>query len=147
MLEWMHDPTVVEKLHTNFADKTLEDCQAFIASAQNCGEDLHLAIVDDSDTYMGTVSLKHMENGTAEFAITVRRCAMGGGYAPYGMQAILSYGIQKLGLKAIYWCVSPENKRAVRFYDKHQYLRTELVPDAIAGRYHQALIWYVYGQQ
>lgn len=146
MLEWMHDPTVVERLNTNFAAKTLEDCRAFIDSAQNCREDLHLAIVDDSDTYMGTVSLKHMESGTAEFAITVRRAAMGKGYSAYGMKTILSYGIQELGLKAIYWCVSPENKRAVRFYDKNQYQCTNQIPDTIANRYHQALIWYVYGQ-
>ena len=145
ILEWMHDPTVVEKLQANFASKTLEDCLSFIESAQDYTTDIHLAVVDDSDTYMGTVSLKHMESGTAEFAITVRRAAMGKGYSAYGMKTILSYGIQELGLKAIYWCVSPENKRAVRFYDKNQYQRTNQIPDTIANRYHQALIWYVYG--
>lgn len=144
MLEWMHDPTVVEKLHTNFASKTLEDCLLFIESAQDYTTDIHLAVVDDSDTYMGTVSLKHIENRTAEFAITVRRAAMGKGYSAYAMKTILAYGHQKRGLKEIYWCVSPENTRAVRFYDKNQYQRTNRIPDTIANRYHQALIWYVY---
>lgn len=145
MLEWMHDPMVVEKLQANFASKTVEDCLSFIESAQDYTTDVHLAVVDDCDTYMGTVSLKHIENGTAEFAITVRRAAMGKGYSAYAMKTILAYGLQKRGLKEIYWCVSPENKRAVRFYDKNQYQRTNQIPDTIANRYHQALIWYVYG--
>ena len=50
MLEWMHDPTVVEKLQANFASKTLEDCLSFIESAQDYTTDIHLAVVDDSDT-------------------------------------------------------------------------------------------------
>lgn len=144
MLEWMHDPTVVEMLQADFASKTLEDCLAFIESAQNCTTDIHLAIVDDSDTYMGTVSLKHIANRTAEFAITVRKAAMGKGYSAYGMKTILLYGIRELGLEAIYWCVSPENKRAVQFYDKNRYLRTNQIPDSIANRYHRELIWYVF---
>ena len=142
MLEWMHDPSVVENLQADFASKTLEDCTEFIQEAQSCQTALHLAIVDDADTYMGTVSLKHIENGTAEFAISVRRAAMGKGYAAYGMKTILTYGIQQLGLQAIYWCVSPENQRAVRFYDKNRYRRTELIPKKLASRYHQDLIWY-----
>lgn len=60
MLEWMHDPSVVGHLGTNFMEKTLADCQSFIAWAQTAENDLHLAVADDDDTYMGTVSLKHI---------------------------------------------------------------------------------------
>lgn len=144
MLEWMHDPSVVKNLQANFASKTLTDCMEFIHSAQNCAANLHLAIVDDNDTYMGTVSLKHIADGTAEFAITVRSAAMGHGFSAYGMKTILAYGIRELELKEIYWCVSPENQRAIRFYDKNRYLRTNQVPDSIQSRYSQTLIWYVY---
>lgn len=28
-------------------------------------------------------------------------------------------GLEEFKLKRIYWCVSPDNKRAVRFYDKN----------------------------
>ncbi|MBR4864477.1 MAG: GNAT family N-acetyltransferase [Oscillospiraceae bacterium] len=148
MLEWMHDPSVVGHLSTNFGEKTLEDCQGFIAWANSTQSDLHLAVADEADTYMGTVSLKHIHNGTAEFAITVRAAAMGKGYAPYGMAAILEMGIRKLGLDAIYWCVSRHNARAVRFYDKNNYLRTEAVPASIRDAYtpeqNADFIWYVY---
>ena len=56
MLEWMHDKNVTSKLHRNFAAMKLEDCEKFIQSRILDKEKLHLAIVDDNDEYMGTVS-------------------------------------------------------------------------------------------
>lgn len=148
MLEWMHDESVVKNLQANFAAKTLADCEAFIRSCEDPSQNLHLAIVDDTDTYMGTVSLKHIHGGIAEFAITVRACAMGKGFSGFGMAAILEKGIRELGLSAIYWCVSRHNARAVRFYDKNGYLRTEQVPPSVLEAYTEAqredFIWYVY---
>ena len=125
MLEWMHDPDVVKYMRRDFTSKTIEDCLQFIQAANNSEEDLHCAIVNDEDEYMGTVSLKHIEDGTAEFGITVRSCAMGKGYAQFGMYSIIEKGFSELGLDEIYWCVSPENKRALRFYDKSGYERCE----------------------
>ena len=123
MLEWMHDDSVVHDLRTNFAVKTLEDCISFIKMAQDTNENLHLAIVDENDTYMGTVSLKHITQTSAEFGITVRKCAMGKGFSKFAMQNIIETGFKQLGLQKIYWCVAPENHRAVRFYDKNKFDR------------------------
>lgn len=148
MLEWMHDETVVHHLSTNFAEKTLDDCARFITWAATAETDLHLAVADDADEYMGTVSLKHIHAGTAEFAITFRACAMGKGYAAFGMGAILEKGIREMGLSAIYWCVSRHNARAVRFYDKNGYMRTESIPASILEAYtpeqNADFIWYIY---
>ncbi|MBQ8088765.1 MAG: GNAT family N-acetyltransferase [Clostridia bacterium] len=123
MLEWMHDASVTAFMKANFAAKTLADCEAFISAAQDTDSNLHLAITDEADEYMGTVSLKHIANRTAEFGITVRKCAMGKGYSRFGMSEILKTGLRELGLEKIYWCVSPDNGRAVRFYDKQGYAR------------------------
>ena len=116
MLEWMHDPGVVENLQANFAAKTLADCEAFIRSCSDTSENLHMAIVDESDEYMGTVSLKHIrqDRKDAEFAITIRACAMGKGVSAFGMREIIQIGLEEMGLNTVYWCVSPDNKRAVR---------------------------------
>lgn len=149
MLEWMHDQTVVGHLGTNFMEKTLDDCSRFITFAETAETDLHLAITDDRDTYMGTVSLKHIDRAhkTAEFAITVRACAMGRGFSRYGMAKILQIGLEELGLDAIYWCVSSQNTRAVRFYDKCGYCRTTQVPAHIENCYspeqRASFLWYV----
>ena len=125
MLEWMHDDSVIRDLRTNFMTKTIDDCIGFINAAQDESESLHLAIVDDNDKYMGTVSLKHINNGTAEFGITVRKCAMGKGFSHYGMVEILKIGFENRKVDMIYWCVDPVNHRAVRFYDKNGYKRCD----------------------
>lgn len=123
MLEWMRDPSVVEYMQTDFASKTIEDCLDFIKYAADHTTDVHFAVVDDNDEYMGTVSLKHIMDGSAEFAITVRKAAMGRGFSSFAMKEIIEYGFNTLNLNSIYWCVRPENKRAVRFYDKNGYKR------------------------
>lgn len=150
MLEWMHDPTVVEFMNANFAEKTLEDCQKFIQYSNSQNEDVNLAIVDEKDEYMGTVSLKHIdvEEKNAEFAITVRSIAMGKGFSKFGMQEILKLGKEKYQLEKIIWCVSKENSRAIRFYDKCGYERIEKIPDNILKHYPENmlpnLLWYQY---
>lgn len=145
MLEWMHDESVVENMGTNFMSKTLEDCQNFIQWAQTAKEDLHLAVANETDEYMGTVSLKHIAHGTAEFAITVRACAMGKGFSAFGMDSIIKKGLYEMGLNKVYWCVSPDNKRAVRFYDKHGYPRVSvdtLNPQGYTKEQESYFIWY-----
>ena len=152
MLEWMHDEDVVHFLSANFAAKTIDDCYNFITDSQSFEHDINYAIVNDLDEYMGTVSLKHVNynNGTAEFAVTIRKCAMGKGYSAYGMAEILRRGIDEFGLKEIYWCVAKVNARAVRFYDKNNYVRTTDVPASIKECYteeqNNMFIWYVFSK-
>ena len=149
MLEWMHDESVVENLAANFGAKKIEDCEAFIEFSKNDENNLNLAIVDENDEYMGTASLKHIdgENKNAEFAIAMRTCAMGKGFSKYGMAEIIRIGLEEIGLDEVYWCVSPVNKRAVRFYDKNEFERVEAVTLGQIDGYTQeqidAYVWYV----
>lgn len=131
MIEWMHDPSVVKYLQADFAHKTISDCKNFIKNAQCLTNNMHLAIVDDNDKYMGTVSLKNIKNDTAEFAIIICKAAMGKGYSKYGMKEIIRIGLEEVGLKKIYWCVSPENIRACKFYDKNGYEQIKLTENEI----------------
>ena len=144
MLEWMHNPDVVSCLYTDFASKTIQDAEQFILSGHQKSDNLHLAIASDEDEYMGTVSLKHIENGSAEFAITVRSGAMGHGYSWFGMAAILEKAFSELNLESVYWCVNRNNARAVRFYDKHSFHEILDIPPEIKARYAgmDNLKWY-----
>lgn len=146
MLEWMHDSNVTEKLKTRFETKTLDDCRSFIRDSADSTKNLHLAIVNDEDEYMGTVSLKNLEAEQAEFAITVRSCAMGKKYSQYGMKEIIRKGFEELKLQRIYWCVSPLNERAIRFYDKNGYHRIGVRELSVpAGQYtDQETAWYIW---
>lgn len=144
MLAWMHDRRVTENLRTDFASKTLQDAENFIKWSWEDEQNLNLAIASDEDEYMGTVSLKHIENGSAEFAITVRAEAMGRGYSWFGMESIIEKAFQEYGLESVYWCVSKTNARAVRFYDKHNFHEVIDVPQTVLERYQgiEDLKWY-----
>lgn len=125
MLEWMHDQSVVRDLKADFMKKTLADCESFIREAQYTKENLHMALVNNEDAYLGTVSLKHIDGTSAEFGIVVRKTAMGQGYAGNAMREILRIAFEKLQLKNVFWCVDRRNERAVRFYDKNGYQRVD----------------------
>lgn len=144
MLEWMHDERVTSNLQADFASKTIIDAESFIKASWTDNESLHFAISSDADEYMGTVSLKHIQNGSAEFAITVRYEAMGRGYSWFGMESILERAFDELGLESVYWCVSNDNNRAVRFYDKHNFHEAVDIPRFIFDRYKgmPKLKWY-----
>ena len=147
MLEWMHDKSVVEDLRTNFLSKTMDDCVNFIKYSWESQDNWNVAIVDEEDTYMGTVSLKNIKETSAEFGITVRACAMGKGYSIWAMKEILRIAFEEYKLGQVYWCVSPDNKRAVRFYDKNEFERVEAVTLGQIDGYTQeqidAYVWYV----
>lgn len=144
MLEWMHDASVTGYMKADFRNKTLADVESFIQASWDNEKDVHLAIASDNDVYMGTVSLKHIENGSAEFAIAVRAEAMGHGYSWYAMKEILRIAFHEMGLASVYWCVSRANMRAVRFYDKHNFNEVLDVPSLIMDRYKddEDLKWY-----
>ena len=144
MLSWMLDKSVTEELKADFSSKTIEDAENFIRCSWHDKSDLHLAIASDEDEYMGTVSLKHIEEESAEFAITVRAEAMGHGYSWYGMEAILVKAFKELNLESVYWCVSRENLRAIRFYDKHNFHEAIDIPRRVLDRYEgmENLKWY-----
>jgi RimJ/RimL family protein N-acetyltransferase len=148
MLQWMHDDDVVGLLGTNFKEKTIDDCKKFIVASKDSSINMHRAIVDDNDVYMGTVSLKHIdkEKKTTEFAITVRKEAMGKGYSKYGMAAIIDIAINDIGLEKVYWCVSIENHRAIRFYEKNGYKQVLNIPNYLKENYEpeqlEHFIWF-----
>ena len=126
MLEWMHDKDVIQFLKTNFAGMSIDDCQKFIAGADKENKDIHKAIVNEEDEYMGTVSLKHIANNMAEFAIAIRKKAMAKGIASAAMREIIRYGFEEKKLNVIYWCVDEKNQRACHFYDKNKYNKIDI---------------------
>ena len=150
MLEWMHDISVVENLQGNFLEKTISDCREFIQKSWTDECNLHMAVADGWDTYMGTVSLKNIDrkNACAEFAIVMRSAAMGKGFSKSAMEEILRIGFDEMGLKRIYWYVSEENKRAVRFYDKNGYHQAdkgglEFLRGGGIGKDINSYLWYL----
>lgn len=144
MLEWMHDESVVKDLNRNFAAMTIDNCLSFIENSVDESVNFHRAIVNENDEYMGTVSLKNIDSATktAEFGITIRKCAMGSNISRDAMKEMLTYGKNEMGLKMIFWCVDPKNTRALRFYDKNGYERVKFDELNVTADYEEELINY-----
>lgn len=146
MLLWMKDADITRYLVNDFSSKKIDDVLEFIDLSHNNCDALHRAIVNDEDEYIGTVSIKHINiaEGTGEFAIVVSSEGLGRGYAWFGLKEILAYGFDKLNLNTIYWCVSEDNKRAIKFYNKHGFHRVLDIPDNVLKRYDNSnrLRWY-----
>lgn len=121
MLEWMHDEDLVGQLKGDFMSKTIDDCLTFIINSEKDENNVNLAIVNNDDIYQGTVSLKNIKDGNAEFAICIRRCAMHTNVSSEAMKMMIDYAFDKLNVIRVYWFLSKKNTRAYRFYVKNGY--------------------------
>lgn len=120
MLEWIKDPHTRNWSQIDAEKQNMETVLNFINSCDDSKNVIHRAVVNEEDTYLGTVSLKNidMDVKAAEYAISMRNCAQGTGAAQIGTKEILKYGFEELGLERIYWYVFSDNERANRFYQK-----------------------------
>lgn len=120
MLEWMTDPMIVCFFRFDASKITLDSCREFIAASDKERSTRHYAIVDEKDTYLGTISLKNIDQNkkSAEYAISTRKCAHGTGAAMKATQGLLCIAFLELGLERVYLNVMKENGRANKFYRK-----------------------------
>ena len=126
MLEWMHDPDFQKAFKKRMLDATADDVLQFIKMAREpkklvTGMSLHFAVVDsECDQYLGTISLKDidLENGTAEYAITMRKMAQGKGIATKATQLVLNKAFNELKLRRVFLSVHSDNVAAIRLYEK-----------------------------
>ena len=148
MYEWMQDDKVLMGLSSKFETMTLQDCEKFIFVSQNDEANIHKAIVNENDEYLGTVSLKHVNQKyhSAEFAIVLRTKAIRRGYGKNAMNEIIDLGFHEYMLENIYWQVLKANEHAIGFYDHLGYNRTDNVPysitDAYGGLHPEKYYWY-----
>ncbi len=125
MLEWMHDSKIQKRFQKNMMSMTLQDAVDFCkrskeVEALESGQSLHFAIVDETDEYLGTISLKEidLENRNAEYAITTRRKVHGKGIARIATGLILKKAFEEYGLHRVFLNVLSDNEPAIRFYEK-----------------------------
>lgn len=146
MLEWMSDPEITRYFRFDASGVTEETCRAFIGAADRNADTRHYAIVNAQDEYLGTVSLKHINpnDGSAEYAISMRACAHGSGAARAGTEAVLRVAFEELQLNRIYLNVLVENGRANAFYRKMKFELERIEKQAVQinGTAHD-LNWYV----
>ena len=125
MLEWMRDSRIGDAFRKPMSDMSLEDVKSFISRFKdidylNQEQDIHYAIADESNEYLGTISLKKIDyvNKNAEFAIVLRRKAWGTGVAAEATKELLKIAFVDLKLEKVYLNVLHNNVRARNFYEK-----------------------------
>lgn len=123
MLEWMHDPEIQKFFRTSMETKTREEVMDFIHNANTVpveGNSIHFAIADEDDSYLGTVSLKDFDfsSRSAEYAISLRKCAQGRGIAYQATREILKMAFETFHLQRIFLNVLEDNLRAIHLYEK-----------------------------
>lgn len=146
MLEWMHDDDITKHLRLNGRNATKDDVLLFIENAKDESINLHRAVVNQSDDYLGTISLKNIdqEKKEAEYAIAMHPVALGTGAAFVASEQILKVAFEQLGLQRVYLNVLEENERAVRFYTKLSALGFKLEKQTTM-EFHgteKKLLWY-----
>jgi diamine N-acetyltransferase len=120
MLEWMHDEELMKNFRFNGTLMTQDTVESFIVDAQNDKVNKHLAVVADDNEYLGTISLKNIDDGSknGEYSVAMRKKAIGTGAALEATKQILEIAFHEVGLEKVYLNVLAENKRAIRFYEK-----------------------------
>ncbi|MDF2802132.1 MAG: GCN5-related N-acetyltransferase [Anaerocolumna sp.] len=145
MEEWMKNEDISNSFQYEFTKTSIEKCEKFIVRAQRDVKSLHLAIVDDNDEYMGTVSLKNIDfiNRKSEYAIVLRKVAIGNGYAKIATDIILYIAFKILNLHKVYLNVFEDNLRANKFYEKYGFISEGKFADSliVRGNY-KSINWY-----
>ena len=119
MLEWMHDPECNRWFRFDAASMDEVKAKAFILSSFN-ETDRHYAVTDDTDEYLGTISLEEIdrENGHAMYAVSMRSALRGTGAALDATNRLLEIAFDELGLERVFLNVISANERAKKFYEK-----------------------------
>lgn len=145
MLEWMQEPSIAGMFRFDAESMTIEGCMDYITQAGESENDLHYAIADRNDEYLGTISLKNIDKdrGEAEYAISTRKKVHGMGVAAEATEKLLNIAFETLGLKRVYLNVMTENIRANKFYQKCGFVLERTEKDAFEskGKMHD-LNWY-----
>lgn len=123
MLEWMKNPQVCRFFRFNPEDVSIESVLRFIDDADTqlkCKTSINMAIVNDADEYLGTISLKNIDYCAlnAEYAISLRVKAQGKGIASWATRRMLSIAFEELMLKKVYLNVLSDNENAIHCYEK-----------------------------
>lgn len=125
MLEWMHDSEIQKGFKKDMLCASLNDTRNFcigskIPESLSQGDNLHFAIVDDSDEYLGTISLKSidLDSKSAEYAIATRKKAHGKGVAYVATGLILKKAFCEYGLHRVYLNVFADNESAIKLYKR-----------------------------
>lgn len=148
MLEWMHDREIAQNFRADMMNKTEKNVLEFIEQADIIpvnGKSIHYAIVEETDEYLGTISLKaiNLEDKNAEYAISLRKAAQGKGVGYLATKELLDLAFNTFNLEKVYLNVLANNEWAIHLYEKCGFvLEGEFRNHLYLRKQYQNLRWY-----
>lgn len=145
MTEFIKDKDISKQfLYTRYPFSQ-ENFKEFIRDSWRNSNNIHFAIVDEHDEYIGTISLKNINyvDRNAEYAIVTRKKYWGTKSSYEATKQIIDYGFKRLNLHKIYLNVLSSNLRAKKFYEKFGFIQDGVFKQHlyINGKY-EDLIWF-----
>lgn len=118
--KWLNDPVVNKYLETREA--TIEGLKKYIRKRREDPNSLFLGIfLKKNDKHIGNSKLEPIDfkNKTADFGMLIgEKDYWGKGLGTEITKLVVNYAFNELNLKKIRLGVIPENKRAIRVYEK-----------------------------
>jgi diamine N-acetyltransferase len=145
MLATMSNPIINQFMTFSGKRFKLEEIIDFIEKANDVSNNLHLVIASETNEYLGSVSLKNIDftKQRAEYSIVLSLESVGRGIATWSTNTLFSVGFNYLDLKNIYLSVDKLNHRAIRFYEKSNFISKEFDGLNLDSIYNENLRWFI----
>ena len=119
MWEFVEDEEISKNFIFTRYPYSKENIIDFIKNSWNNKDNIHYAISNEDNEYLGTISLKNVNyiDRNAEYAIIVRKEYWGTNISKLATLKILEYGFNTINLNKIYLNVLSTNIRAIKFYE------------------------------
>jgi diamine N-acetyltransferase len=151
MYEFIEDEEIALNFVFTRYPSSKEGLSKFITNSWGNHNDVHFAITNEENEYVGTVSLKNINyvDRNAEYAIALRKTFWGKNYAFEATKLIIEYGFNRINLHKIYLNVLSSNIRANKFYQKFRFKKEGLFKEHIYlnGKYEDLSWYYIINEQ
>ncbi len=150
ILEWMKDDELNQFFR--FDAKKISE-QSVLDFVENSFSDSskNYAVTLDDDEYLGTISLKEInqKDKNAEYAVALRKKAIGKGVAKNATFEILKTAFIDLKLNKVYLNVYADNLRAARLYEKCGFKKTGYLKQHVClnGVYKDLLLYEILSEE
>ena len=145
MMETLNDKSVTSTMRISLRSFSLDECKSYILNSNKDNKNIDFAITDESDNWVGTISLKNIDYSKkeAEYAIITSKDVHGKGYSQKATKEILEYAFNELKLDKVYLYVSVNNIRANKFYQKVGFIFDRCEKSGLKlGNEYQDINWY-----
>ncbi len=150
ILEWMKDDELNQFFRFNAKIITKQTVSEFVENSFSDSSKNYAVTLDD-DEYLGTISLKEInqKDKNAEYAVALRKKAIGKGVGKTATLEVLRVAFEELKLNKVYLNVYADNVRAAKLYEKCGFKQTGYLKQHVYlnGVYKDLLLYEILSEE